>query len=101
MSATLRLVREGFGIELRRAPFDVIVDGVKAASLKTSETIEVPVEPGLHTLLITSGRYSSRSEAFDVADGEVAIFQCHSAMVWPRWVASLLIPKLGIALRRH
>lgn len=59
VSATLRLVREGFGIELRRGRFDVTVDG------------------------------------------ETASFRCHGAMVWPRFVASLVKPDLAISLRRE
>ena len=101
MSATVRLVRGGHGIELRRAPFDVIVDDKKVASLNSSQTIQVRVRPGRHVLRLTSGRYSSQSEPLDLADGDYASFQCHSAMVWPRWVASLLVPKLGISLRAH
>jgi hypothetical protein len=100
MSATIRLVREGFGIELRRRPFEVTIDGKEAATLEMHGTVEVPVEPGEHTLLIRSGRYTSRSLAFQVADGHAASFRCHSPMVWPRYVASLIVPGLGISLRR-
>ena len=60
MAATLRLTREGFGIELRRGTFDITVDGTKAGSIQWHETVEVPVEPGHHTLQIRAGRYSSR-----------------------------------------
>ena len=35
---------------------------------------------------------------FDVARGEVASVRCHGAMLWPRFIASFLVPSLGIAL---
>ena len=101
MSATIVLVREGMGIELRRRPLSVTVDGKEVASLEVHGTAEVPIDPGQHTLQIRSGRYSSRSLSFAVADDDVASFRCHSAMVWPRYVASLIVPSLGISLRRE
>ena len=102
MSATIRLVREGtIGFELRRRPFEIAVDGTDVATLEVHGAVEAPVEPGQHTLHIRSGRYTSRSLPFEVADGAVANFRCHSAMIWPRYVASLIVPSLGISLRRE
>jgi hypothetical protein len=101
MSATLRLVREGFGIELWRGRFNVTVDGKSIGSVEYRETVEAPVCPGHHTLCIGRGRYSSFAQPFDVSDGETATFRCHGAMVWSRFVASLLKPELAISLRRE
>jgi hypothetical protein len=101
MSATLRLTREGVGMELRRGRFEISVDGKGAGSLERHETVERPLEPGHHTLRIRAGRYSSRDHSFDVADEEVANFRCHGAMVWPRYVASIVKPDLAISLKRE
>jgi hypothetical protein len=101
VSATLRLVREGFGIELRRGRFDVTVDGQTVGSLDYHEAVEAPVDPGHHTLRVQRGRYSSLAHPFDVSDGETATFRCHGAMVWPRFVASLVKPDLAISLHRE
>ena len=101
MPTTLKLTRQGFGVELRRGTFTILVDGEDAGSIELHDTIETPVEPGHHTLQIRKGRYSSRDLAFDVADGEVANFQCHGAMVWPRYVASIVVPSLAISLTRE
>ena len=101
MSATLRLKREGLGIELRRGVFEISVDGTSVGSIKSHDTIEMPLEPGHHTLRIRAGRYSSGDHAFDAADGEVVNFRCHGAMVWPRYVASIVKPDLAIALRKE
>jgi len=101
VSGTLRLTREGFGAELRRGTFEISVDGKEAGSIERHETIETPLEPGPHTLRIRAGRYSSRDHAFAVADGEVVNFRTHGAMVWPRYVASIVKPDLGISLKRE
>ena len=101
MPATIRLKREGFGIELRRGPFDIAVDGASVGSINRHDTVDTPVESGRHTLRLCSGRYSSGDHSFDVADGEVVGFRCHGAMVWPRYVASIVKPDLAISLKRE
>ncbi|HEX4659485.1 MAG TPA: hypothetical protein VH307_19025 [Streptosporangiaceae bacterium] len=101
MSATLTLKREGAGIELRRGHFEIVVDGSRAGSIDWHETIELPLEPGHHALQVNTGRYSSRTETFDVADGDAITFRCHGAMVWPRYVASIFAPNLGLSLKRE
>lgn len=101
MSATLKLIREGVGMELRRGTFDIDLDGVGAGSIEWHETREISVEPGHHTLQLRKGRYRSRSHSFDAPDGSVVSFRCHGAMMWPRWVASALKPDLAISLSRQ
>jgi hypothetical protein len=98
---TLKLTRKGFGMELRCGQFEISVDGRNIGSLNYGDTVEAQVEPGHHTLRIRAGRYSSRDYSFDAADGEVASFRCHGAMVWPRWVASFVKPDLAISLMRE
>lgn len=100
MAATLRLTRETtFAFELRRGVFDVAVDGKTVGSIKTHDTVEVPLDPGEHTLQLRHGRYKSRAESFDATDGEVASFRCHGAVIWPTYVASFLLPNLAISLK--
>jgi hypothetical protein len=101
MSATLRLTREGTGIELRRGPFEIKVDGNDLGSIQRHETVEKSLEPGRHTLRLQAGRYSSQDHSFDIAEGDVVEFRCHGAMVWPRYVASILKPDLAISLKRE
>lgn len=101
MPGTLKLTREGFGMELRRGQFEISVDGRNIGSLNYGDTVEAQVEPGHHTFRIRAGRYSSRDCSFDAADGEVVSFRCHGAMVWPRWVASFVKPDLAISLMRE
>jgi hypothetical protein len=101
MPATLRLTREGMGIELRRGLFQILVDGQDVGSLKYHETFEAPVQPGPHTLRIRVGRYSSRDQSFDAADDETVNFRCHGTMIWMRYLASLVKPDLAISLKRE
>jgi hypothetical protein len=98
--ATLKVTREGFGIELRRGSIDVTVDGNSVGSLDYGQTIETPIEPGHHTLRAQARRYSSGNRAFDASDGQVVSFRCHHPMVWPRYVGSLIKPDFGISLHR-
>jgi hypothetical protein len=99
MSATLRLTREGVGMELRRGLFEILIDGKSLGSLKYHETFEAPLQPGHHALRIQAGRYSSGDQSFDAADGETVNFRCHGAMVWPRYLASFVKPDLAISLK--
>jgi ABC-type Na+ efflux pump permease subunit len=101
VSATLTVRRGGVGTELRRGPLEITIDGATVGSISRHATFETPIEPGRHTLQIRAGRYSSRSHAFDVADGAAVNFRCHAAMVWPRYVASMMVPSLGISLKRE
>jgi hypothetical protein len=101
VAATLQLVREGFGIELRRGTFQVVLDGNAVGSIERHQTIEVPVEPGHHTLQVKAGRYTSRRRPFDTADGETVSFRCMGARIWPLYVASIVKPDLAVALDRE
>ena len=63
MSATLKLIREGVGMELRRGTFDVLVDGKSAVSIERDDAVEVPIDAGRHTIRIRAGRYSSQNHS--------------------------------------
>jgi hypothetical protein len=101
MSATLRLTRQGVGMELRRGTFDIVVDGQRVGPIEWHDSLETPIQPGRHTVQVRKGRYSSPEVTFDVADGQVANFRCHGAMMWPRYVASVVVPTMAISLRRE
>jgi len=100
MPATLKLTREApIAFELRRGVFEIAIDGKTVGSIKSHDTVEVPLEPGHHALRMRAGRYSSPVRDFDVTDGGVASFQCHGAVVWPTYVASFVKTDLAISLR--
>ena len=102
MAATLQLVRETGGLmELRRGPFHVLLDGNDVGSIDRHQTIEVPVEPGHHTLQVKAGRYTSGRRPFDTADGEIVNFRCNGAVIWPVYLASIVKPDLALTLKHE
>lgn len=102
MTSTLTLQRAASGaMELRRSAFEIILDGSPAGSIERQQTIELPVEPGPHTLQVKAGRYSSPARNFDAADGTHIRFRCNSSIWWPRYVASLFMPTIGVKLERE
>ena len=101
MSSTLTLKREATGaVELRRGPFEIILDGKPAGSIDQHQTVELQLEPGQHTLQVKTGRYSSPARAFNAADGTNINFRCNGAILWPQYVASLFVPTIGLRLHR-
>lgn len=98
-SATLKLTRGA--VEVQRRPFEILLDGKVAGTIARHQTVELPVEPGRHTLRLRSGKQLSHEHSFNAAEGEVINFSCHGARVWPIYVASLLKPDLGISLKQE
>lgn len=101
MSSTLTLKREATGaLELRRGPFEIVLDGQPAGTIDRHQTVELPVGPGRHTLQVKTGRYSSPARTFDATDGADIEFRCNGAILWPQYVASLLVPTIGVRLHQ-
>ena len=102
MSPTVTLERQTAGVaELRRKPLQIVLDGDPAGSIDRDQTIELPVEPGPHTLRVRTGRYSSHALSFDAADGANIRFHCNGAILWPQYIASLFVPRIGLKLKRE
>ncbi len=101
MSTTLKLTHKTIGVEVRRGTYDVVVDGKPAGSVELNETLEIPVEPGRHTLRVRNGRNSSRTETFDVAEGEIASFRCGGKRILPIFLLSFVVPRLALSLHRE
>jgi hypothetical protein len=99
VAATLQLLREGLAMELRRGPFEVLLDGNDIGSIEMHQTIEIPIEPGHHTLQVKAGRYGSKHRPFDAADRGIAKFRCSGSRVWPVYFASILKPDLALTLK--
>ena len=101
MSAMLKLTHKTVGMEIRRGTYDVLVDGKPAGSLELNETIDIPVEPGHHTLQIRNGRNSSRTKIFDAAEGETVVFRCSGKSILPIFLLSFVVPSLALSLHRE
>ena len=87
-------------MELRRGPFEIVLDGQPAGTIDRHQTVELPVGPGPHTLQVKTGRYSSPARTFDATDGADIEFRCNGAILWPQYVASLLVPTIGLRLHQ-
>ena len=100
MSTTLKLTHKAIGAEARRGSYDVVVDGERLGSVDMNDTIEIPIEPGRHTLQLRNGRKSSSTETFDAAEGESVAFRCTGKRFLPIFLASFFVPRLALKLVR-
>ena len=100
MSATLTLTHKSIGAEVRRAPYDIVLDGKRVGSVEMNGTFETPTEPGRHTLQVRSGRNSSRPRTFDAADGETVAFRSTGKSILPIFLLSFVVPSLALSLHR-
>ncbi len=101
MSATLKLTHKAIGAEVRRGAYDIVVDGQTAGLLEMNATIEIPVEPGRHTVQVRNGRNSSRAENFDAAESETVAFRCTGKRFLPIFLVSFIVPSLALKLKRQ
>jgi hypothetical protein len=101
MSATLKLTHKTIGAEVRRGTYDVVLDGNPAGSVELNETVDIPVDPGRHTLQVRSGRDSSRTKTFDAADGETVAFRWSGKSILPIFLLSFVVPSLALSLHRE
>ncbi|HEV7216807.1 MAG TPA: hypothetical protein VGP33_17005 [Chloroflexota bacterium] len=101
MSATLKVTHKTVGVEVRRGTYDVVVDGNRAGSVELNETVDVPVEPGRHTVQVRSGRKSSRTRTFDGAEGEIASFRCSGKSILPTFLLSFVVRSQALSLHRE
>jgi hypothetical protein len=99
MSGTLKLTHKAIGVEVRRGTFDAVVDGERVGSVEMNDSIEIPTEPGHHTLQVRNGRNSSRTLNFDAAEGQVAAFRCTGKRLLPIFLLSFFVPRLALSLR--
>lgn len=101
MPATLKVTHKAIGVEVRRDPYEVVLDGQRAGSVEMNDTLEIPVDPGRHTVQVRDGRKSSGVRSFDAAEGETVAFRCTGKRFLPIFLASFVAPRLALALTRH
>jgi hypothetical protein len=99
--ATLKLSHQTVGVEVRRGTYEAVVDGKPAGSVELNQTVDLPVVAGHHTLRIRSGRNSSRTKTFDIADGETVSYRCSGKSILPIFLLSFIVPSLALSLRRE
>ena len=98
--ATLVLSRRWGGLIDRNREWQVEIDGDVVGSIARQKSVEFPVDPGHHTLRLSSHRHSSPQRSFEAAAGQVVRFRCRAATLWPRYVAALIKPDLWISLKQ-
>jgi len=101
MTAILKMTHKAIGVEVRRGRYEIDVDGQHAGSVDMNDTIEIPVDPGRHTLQIRSGRNSSRPATFEAAENQTVAFRCTGKSFLPIFLASFVVPSLALQLRRE
>ncbi len=101
MPATLQVTHKAIGAEVRRGPYEVVVDGERRGSVAMNATIELPVAPGRHTLQVRNGRNASSTHTFDAAEGEIVAFRCTGKRFLPIFLASFVVPRLALQLVRE
>ncbi len=101
MPATLELTHRTIGVEVRRGPYEVVLDGARVGSVEMNDTFEAPIEPGTHTLRIRKGRDSSPNKTFQASDGETVRFRCSGKSILPIFLLSFLVPSLRLSLHRE
>ena len=101
MAATLKVTHKTIGVEVRRGTYDVVLDGERAGSVELNETVDIPVEPGRHTVQVRSGRNASPTKAFGAAEGETVAFRCGGKSVLPIFLLSFVVPGLALSLHRE
>jgi hypothetical protein len=100
VSATLKLTHKAIGAEVRRAPYEIVIDGERVESVDMNKTVEIPLEPGRHTLQVRSGRNSSGTRTFEASEGESIAFRCTGKRFLPIFLVSFVVPRLALALTR-
>ena len=100
MPATLKLTHKAIGAEVRRGAYDAVIDGQRVGSVEMNNTIEIPVEPGRHTLQVRNGRNLSSTLAFDAAEVEIVAFRCTGKRFLPVFLVSFVVPRLALKLVR-
>ena len=107
MSATLKLERKMPGpladivIDRKRA-WQVLLDGVPVGTVTREDSLELPVEPGHHSLQLTStDKRVSPEHGFDVRDESMVEFICHPQSIWPLQLMAVFVPKRWIVLKQR
>jgi len=103
MDVTLRLERTMRRAFLdRKRPWQINLDGRHIGDIAQGDVLELPIEPGHHTLQLTStGRRCSPEREFEAKSESMTEFACHSQPIWPLMLMALVVPGRWIVLKRQ
>ena len=101
MGATLKLTHKAIGVEVRRGTYDIVVDGQRAGSLEMNDTIEIPIEPGRHTLQSSQWpKLQPNSDLRSPPRAKPSPSDAPERVFLPIFLASFVVPSLALQLRR-
>lgn len=104
MSSTLRLFRGQRMVMSfdRKRSWTVLLDDETARKIAHDDTLEIAVEPGHHSLMVTSTKKRRSPErTFDIRDESVVEFACHTQPIWPLLLMALVVPSRWIVLKER
>jgi hypothetical protein len=103
MTAIVRIERGmPMAVGDRKRSWQIVLDGQPAGQIALSEVVEIGIEPGPHTLRLTStGSRHSPERTFTAPDESIIDFKCHVQPVWPLLLMALILPGRWIALKRR
>jgi hypothetical protein len=106
MATTLHLERKMPGptvaIGDRHRAWQVVLDGAAAGTIAHDQVLELAIEPGSHTLQLTStGSRRSPERTFTAAEESFTEFTCHTQPIWPLMLMALVVPGRWIALKQR
>jgi ABC-2 type transport system ATP-binding protein len=91
----------GRGASGGHATWDVLIDESVVGSVSQGQEVELPIEPGPHTVRVRSNRYlSSPARPFEAAAGRVVSFSCRSRARHP-FIVQRSIIWLLVSLVKH
>jgi hypothetical protein len=88
--SAIRITRVSLSLDTRR-PFNIFIDGEESGSLKTGESILLPVSPGRHILTARIGRIESQPLQVESKEGEELSIQLDCLGFNARNVACLFL----------
>ena len=96
----LTVTHKAVGAEVRRRPYDVMLDGGRVGSVEMNETFEIPIVTGRHELQVRSGRESSAVQSFEAVEDEIVAYRCTGKRFLPIFLVSFVAPSLALKLIR-
>jgi hypothetical protein len=103
MNATLRIERTmPMAVGDRKKSWQVLLDGNPIGQVSRRDSLETAIEPGPHTLRLTStGSRRSPERSFTARDESMVEFACHVQPIWPLLLMALVDPNRWIALKQR
>lgn len=81
--------------------WSVVVDGTVRGTFARGQAVEVPIDPGRHTLQVRSPKHESPVRIFEVSEGQEVTFRARHAVFIPELVAAMIRKDRWISLKQQ